>query len=247
MPDVARQERCPVASVQVRQAETRDIAQLVNLQFEVYPPSDFPPVNRWGASHLEAHHAVFPDGQLVAVIDGRVVGSATTMITTKERAETPHTFAEITGGARLLAHDPDGDALYGVDMLVSPYFRGQGVARKLYDARFALQKRLGLDGFYAGARIPGYATVADRMSAEEYIQKVAAGELSDPTLSKQLHLGFRVKGVLPRYLSDPETRNYAALICRELPPREKMESLGRAPRLPLTVGTTATSRTDRVV
>lgn len=236
-----------MASVQVRQAEISDIAQLVNLQFEVYPPSDFPPVNRWGASALEAHQAAFPQGQLVAVLDGRVVGAATTMITTKERAEKPHTFAEITGGARLLAHDPDGDALYGVDLLVSPYFRGRGVARKLYDARFALQKRLALEGLYAGARIPGYANVADRMSAEEYIEKVAAGELDDPTLSKQLHLGFRVKGVLPRYLSDPETRSYAALICRELPAREKLESLGRAPTLLVGAGRAATTSTDRVV
>lgn len=236
-----------MASVQVRQAEISDIAQLVNLQFEVYPPPDFPPINRWGASHLEAHQTAFPQGQLVAVLDGRIVGSATAMITTRERAERPHTFAEITGGARLFAHDPDGDALYGVDLLVSPYFRGRGVARKLYDARFALQKRLGLEGLYAGARIPGYAAHAARMSADEYIEKVAAGELADPTLSMQLHMGFRVKGVLPRYLPDPETKNYAALICRELPARERFGSLGRTPRLPVGVGRVVSPTPDRVL
>lgn len=232
-----------MASVQVRQAEIPDIAQLVNLQFEVYPPPEFPPVNRWGASALEAHQRVFPEGQLVAVKDGRIIGATTTMMTTRERCEKPHTFAEITGGARLRAHDPDGDALYGVDMLVSPHFRGHGVARKLYDARFALQKKLGLFGFYAGARIPGYATVADEMSVEEYVRLVVAGELSDPTLSAQLHVGFQAKGVLPRYMPDPETHNYAVLIHRELPRLDKAETLGRAPRMPLANTLTTTTST----
>lgn len=228
-----KQERCLVASVKVRQAEPGDIAQLVNLQFEVYPPPEFPPVNRWGASHLEAHHQIFPAGQLVAVLDGRIVGAATTMMTTKERCEKPHTFAEITGGARLLAHDDEGDALYGVDMLVSPFFRGQGVARQLYEARFALQRRLGLEGFYAGARIPGYAAVADEMSAEEYVRAVVAGDLEDPTLSRQLHVGFEARGVLPRYMPDPETRSFAVLIRRGLPLVDQAETLRRTPKVPL--------------
>lgn len=236
-----------MASVQVRQAEISDIAQLVNLQFEVYPPPDFPPINRWGASHLEAHQEIFPQGQLVAVIDGRIVGSSTSMITTRERAEKPHTFAEITGGARLLAHDPEGDVLYGVDLLVSPYFRGLGVAKKLYEARFLLQQRLGLDTLFAGARIPGYAPYASRMSAEEYVEKVVAGELRDPTLSMQLHLGFRVKGILPRYMPDPQTRNYAALICRELSARAKLDTFDRAPSLAVLADKAPRSTTDRVL
>jgi ribosomal protein S18 acetylase RimI-like enzyme len=206
-----------LASVKVRPAEQGDIAQLVNLQFEVYPPPDFPPVNRWGASQLEAHHEVFPEGQLVAEDEGRVVGSATTMITTRDRCERPHSFHQITGGSRLSAHDPEGDALYGVDILVSPYFRGQGVARALYDARFALQERLELPSFYAGARIPGYAPLADTMSAEQYVDEVVRGEREDPTLSAQLHLGFEPVLVLPDYMKDPETKDYAVLVRRRLP------------------------------
>lgn len=206
-----------MASVKVRPATPDDIAQLVNLQFEVYPPPRFPPVNRWGASHLEAHQALFPEGQLVAEADGRVVGAATTMVTTRDRAERPHTFSQITGGPRLSAHDPKGDSLYGVDILVSPFFRGQGVARELYDARFALQERLALESFYAGARIPGYGPVADGLSAEDYLEQVKAGEREDPTLTRQLHVGFEPLFVLPRYMADPETKNFAVLIRRRLP------------------------------
>lgn len=207
----------------VRQARPEDIAQLVNLQFEVYPPSHFPPINRWGASHLEAHQEVFPEGQLVAEIDNRIVGAATTMIGQAERFERPHTFLEAVGDAKLSAHDPKGDALYGVDICVSPFFRRRGVARALYDARFALQKRLRLSRFYAGARIPGYGALRHEMSVAQYLDEVRRGVRNDPTLSAQLKVGFEALIPLPRYLRDPETADYAVLIRRTLPEAELLQ------------------------
>jgi hypothetical protein len=51
------------------------------------------------------------------------------------------------------------------------------------------------------------------MSAEEYVSRVVRGELRDPTLSFQLHRGFRVLSVVSRYLThDPESQGYAAVI-----------------------------------
>lgn len=210
-------------SLIVRPAEPDDVGPLINLQFEVYPPPEFPPVNRWEASQIEAHMRLFPEGQPVALIDGRIVGAATTMIVPDEKASAPHTFLSIVGDSYLKNHDPEGGALYGVDILVSPFFRGRGVARALYEARFDLQRALGLEHFYAGARIPGYVEHADRMSAEEYVAKVVLGDIVDATLSKQLHLGFTVRGLLPAYLSDPETLDWAVLIdhpLREVPESE---------------------------
>jgi ribosomal protein S18 acetylase RimI-like enzyme len=206
-----------VGAVHVRQATHDDIAQLVNLQFEVYPPPAFPPINRWDAGNLESHMEVFPEGQLVAVIDERIVGAATTMIVASTRASRPHSFDAITGGNDLKAHDAAGDALYGVDLLVSPAFRGRGVARALYEARFALQRARGLPHFYMGSRIPGYGAVADELGVLEYVADVVAGRRSDDTLSVQLHFGFEVIAPMADYLPDPETANYAILVDRPLP------------------------------
>jgi hypothetical protein len=51
------------------------------------------------------------------------------------------------------------------------------------------------------------------MSADEYVSWVVRGDLRDPTLSFQLHRGFRVLSVVSRYLShDPESQGYAAVI-----------------------------------
>lgn len=200
--------------LRVRPARLNDIAQLINLQFEVYPPAHFPPINRWAASSLEAHQRVFPEGQLVVEIDDRVVGAAVTMVGDAARFEAPHTFLQAIGNTHLGAHDVGGDALYGVDICVSPLFRRRGVARALYDARFLLQQRMGLRSFYAGARIPGYGALADALDVSQYLRDVQAGRRNDPTLSAQLRVGFEVRRVLPGYLDDPETANYAVLICK---------------------------------
>lgn len=210
----------PPLVVEVRQACIDDIAQLVNLQFEVYPPSGFPPINRWNASSLEKHQRVFAPGQLVAEVDGRIVGAATTMIGRSERFEKPHRFLDVIGSTRLNAHDPLGDALYGVDICVSPFFRRRHVGRALYDARFALQAALSLPFFYAGARVPGYGALKDAMPIEQYLDEVRRGVRNDATLSVQLRLGFEAIRPLPDYLPDPETGNYAVLIRRAARGRE---------------------------
>ena len=55
------------------------------------------------------------------------------------------------------------------------------------------------------------------MSADEYIEKVIAGELYDPTLSFQLQNGFEARGAIPNYLDDPSVGNNAVLIVWENP------------------------------
>jgi hypothetical protein len=48
---------------------------------------------------------------------------------------------------------------------------------------------------------------------QAYVQRVVRGELRDPTLTFQLHRGFRVVAVVSGYLgNDPESLGYAAVI-----------------------------------
>ena len=55
------------------------------------------------------------------------------------------------------------------------------------------------------------------MSAAEYVDKVAKGELYDATLSFQLSNDFEVRGVLADYLEEPAIDNWAALIVWQNP------------------------------
>jgi len=47
------------------------------------------------------------------------------------------------------------------------------------------------------------------------VEKVAAGELYDRTLSFQIANGFEARGVLENYMEDPEVDDWASLIVWE--------------------------------
>ena len=61
-------------------------------------------------------------------------------------------------------------------------------------------------------RLFNYSEYADRMSPLEYAGKVIAGELKDPVLSFELDNGFRFIKILPNYLDDVRSLNYASFI-----------------------------------
>ncbi|MBI4912978.1 MAG: GNAT family N-acetyltransferase [Acidobacteria bacterium] len=166
---------------------------------------------------MDQHLRHFPNGQFVIQDDrGILRATSSTMRVNRERALAPHTWLEITGMGTLRTHEPGGEILYGVNIAVDPSFQGRGLGRTLYDSRFGLARSLGCTAFAAGARIPGFHRVAGWCTPEDYIRKVVAGELRDPTLSKQLALGFQVAGVLLDYAYDHETLGHAALIVKNL-------------------------------
>lgn len=199
------------ACVRIRTLD--DIEGIQDLMRRVYPPPLHGPGAIWGERNLLRHLAYFPAGQFVGEAeDGGIIGTATSMRLSLEQALAPHTWSDITGKGSLATHVPGGEAMYGVNIAVDPAWQGRRVGRALYDARLDLARRLGCKAFVAGARIPGYAAVADRLSPETYLEEVAAGKRTDPTVSKQMAVGFEVKGLLRDYAPDPETLGHAALI-----------------------------------
>lgn len=68
------------------------------------------------------------------------------------------------------------------------------------------------------------------MIAEEYVEKVVAGELDDPALNAHLEAGYAVKGVHMGCMRDHQSLNYATLI--EMPNpgyRERASGAGSSP------------------
>jgi GNAT superfamily N-acetyltransferase len=195
----------------VRLARPEDIPGLITLSRTVYGP-----VGAWLTREMRRHQEIFPEGQLVVeeLQGGRLLGMAVSLVI--DSAEWPFDapWAEVTDRGRLETHDMEaGDTLYGAGLAVDPTARGRGIARHLYAAREAMLARLGLDRIRAGARIPGYGRVADDLDPEVYVDEVRRGDRRDPTLSFQLHMGFRVLGVARDYLpQDRESRGHAAVV-----------------------------------
>jgi GNAT superfamily N-acetyltransferase len=177
----------------------------------VYPNT--PP---WSTTQLVSHLRVFPEGQFVAIETGtnQVVGMAASLIVLWDDYELSDNWRDFTDLGMFTNHDPDqGRTLYGAEVMVDPAWQGHGVGTKLYDRRRALVQRLGLLRIRAGSRLRGYHAYADRLTPEEYVRQCEAGDIRDPTLSFQLHRGFKVLKVVSGYLQyDPESLGYAAVI-----------------------------------
>ena len=60
--------------------------------------------------------------------------------------------------------------------------------------------------------IPGFADHKHEMTAAEYVEAVAAGDLFDPTLSMQIANGFEASGVISDYVDDATTDGWASFI-----------------------------------
>lgn len=210
-------------SVCVANTRREHFEQIARISREVYP-NDAP----WAPAHLQSHLEVFPEGQFVALdkVSGVVLGMAASLIVMWDDYDHLDSYNDFTDAGYFRNHDPQGRTLYGAEVMVDPGQRRRGIGSLLYDAREALAKSKELIRIRAGARLPGYAAHAAQMDVETYVRRVIRGDVDDPTLSFQLHRGFHVLAVVPRYFQhDPRSKGYAVLIewlnAAEHPPVEE--------------------------
>lgn len=197
----------PPVKVSVRHASVDDIPGIIAVARAAYPGFRIDEASYTRSYTLQLR--AFPTGQYVAVANGEVIGYTTSLIVQLDDESPWYSYAEITGNGSFSTHNPAGDTLYGADIAVHPDWQGKGVSEKLYRARKALLKRHNLKQMVAGGRIPGYAACRGRMTAQQYVDRVIAGELRDPALNAHLKAGYQVTGVHYGYLNDQESMGYA--------------------------------------
>ncbi|SDZ66829.1 Acetyltransferase (GNAT) family protein [Evansella caseinilytica] len=198
------------ANITVRSYTPDDFDKLMTIQREAFPPP-FPEALWWNKEQITAHAATFREGAMYAEADGEPAGSATSLLVHFDGEA--HTWEEVADNGYIRrSHRPDGDTLYGIDLCVRPKFRGRGIAHALYDARKQLVIDLRLKRYVAGCRIPNFHKHAGQMSVETYVDKVVDGEINDLVLSFMLRQGLVVKQIMPHYLDDDESLDYAVIV-----------------------------------
>lgn len=167
----------------------------------------FPGMKPWAREQIASQLTLFPEGQMVIEIDDAIVASASCLMLDSSSHSEWHDWKLSTDNGYIRNHDPQGDVLYGIEIMVSPAFRKMKLSRRLYDARKHVARARNLKGIMIGGRIPGYGAHAAAMSASEYVQQVIRKDLIDPVLTPQLSNGFVLKGLIPDYLpADSESR-----------------------------------------
>ena len=192
----------------IRHTRSSDIKPLLELQERVYPT-----IRPWPESTLLQQIETFPQGQIVAEVDGHLVGAASSLMILWDEWDVEHTWKEITSRGSFNTHNPEGRTLYGAEVFVQPELRGAGIGHALYRGRRQICRKLNLKRIIACGRLPGYHHHADQISALLYAQKVVWGDIFDPVLNFQLREGFDFCGTVDGYLPDDlDSLGFASLI-----------------------------------
>lgn len=198
-----------VKTIELRNLRIEDFLELESSMKEAYKKLG----SYWKRHHIEKLLEIFPEGQICIVADGKIVGSALSLIVDYKRFGDKHTYEQITGNYTFDTHDPEGDVLYGIDVFIHPAYRGLRLGRRLYDGRKELCENLNLRAIIAGGRLPNYGKYSDKLKPKEYIEEVKFKKIFDPVLTFQLSNDFHVKRILKGYLhGDKESLEYASLL-----------------------------------
>jgi len=157
----------------VKQANPKDLERILEVNNRAWGPGlestkeDF--IERFGT---------FPEGEIGAYINGRLVGLISSLIIHSDSPEdVPPSWAAVTDNGRIRnSHDPNGNTLVCFSAVVEPEARGLNIGRLLVNAQLDLARKLGLKRVYAYSRPASY---------RHYKRKFHAG-LSDDEFLKQV-------------------------------------------------------------
>ena len=198
-------------SLLVRPLTMADFDAVVRLQ-----QSGFPGMRPWTRAEFENHLRRFPEGQIGVEVEGQLVGSSSSLVLDLDEFAGAHSWNRMTAQGTIDTHDPDGDTLYGIEVVVDPAFRGMRIGRRIYDARKALARHLNLRRMMIGGRLPGFdaaATADPGLTVQAYVERVLDRHVVEPVLTFQLANGFTIKRIVTDYLpGDTESRGYAVLM-----------------------------------
>ncbi len=194
--------------LRIRHTRASDIEPLICLQQQVYPD-----MASWHAQQLLHQLELFPHGQLVAELEGELVGAASSLLILWKEWKVDHSWEQITAHGSFDTHNPQGHTLYGAEVFVDPARRGAGIGHALYQARRQICRALNLKRIIACGRLPGYCRYQQQYTPLQYVQRVIWGDIRDPVLSFQLHEGFNFCGIVKDYIpEDTESAGNASLI-----------------------------------
>lgn len=195
--------------IKIRNLEKTDYPQLKKLMDQIYQDI--------GGSWEE--HTIFkliddlPEGQICVVDHDTIIGVALSVQVDYHKFSNPHTYDDLISKKETILNNPEGDALYGLDVLIHADYRGYRLGRRLYEARKELCRQHNLRAILAGGRIPNYHEHSDEMTPDEYFEAVKTKRIYDPILTFQLSNDFQVTRLLKQYLpEDEKSEGYATLL-----------------------------------
>ena len=94
-----------INKVELRNLQMEDYAQLAQSFTRVYADKDI----FWTKAQIKKLITIFPEGQIVTVVDDKIVGCALSIIVDYDMVKGDHTYAKVTGNETFDTHNPQGN------------------------------------------------------------------------------------------------------------------------------------------
>jgi hypothetical protein len=207
-------------SIRCRNATPDDLPGILAVE------QSWPEASRAGADKFRSRLERFAEGFFVACVDGRIVATITAMPAhhDPEHLERYTDWASVTNQGFLFERrDLAGcNAIYIVSGVIDKEYRTLNIFDPMVLEEVGLAQRLGLRYVVAGAVLPGFRKYTEENGAIApwaYCCARRGSRLLDPLLAMYERIGFSVpdaRHVVAGYYPDDASRNYAALVVRDL-------------------------------
>ena len=160
----------------------------------------------------------FPDGQIVAELDGEIVGVILSLHCKYAQFSQPQRMADIYNPDLFASHSENADSLFALEILVKSTHHRKGIGKMLNAALTKTLERHNLRAFIGISRLSGYGQYQSQFGPEEYVRKVVSGELNDPSLSYNVSNGMMPTQVVPQYYpADHASAGYGTIVIQPNP------------------------------
>ena len=105
-----------INKVELRSLQLEDYTQLSQSFKRVYADKDV----FWTRKQIETLIRIFPEGQVVTLVDDRIVGCALSIIVDYDMVKGDHTYAKVTGNETFSTHNPNGNISVSYTHLTLP-------------------------------------------------------------------------------------------------------------------------------
>ena len=105
--------------IRIRNLKIEDYEQLVKLQ-----ELCFPGMHTWTKEQIESQLEIFPEGQICIELNKKIVASSSSLIIDFDLYNEADDWKKLSDSGYITNHDPDGETLYGIEIMVHPNYRG---------------------------------------------------------------------------------------------------------------------------
>ncbi len=186
-----------------------------NLVFELYQPHHYQGLKETmqecfaeldesfaDEEELDMLSALYPRGQIVCLLDGKVIGANIARVVPFEKYCKAHTQAECIDKDLFIPDFLLGDAVYGLDVFVDPQYQNLKIGKQLVEI---LVKHVFEDNFRCMmgiSRTVNFAAHIHEMDCATYAEKVRNREIYDSALSFHIRNGMEFVNVSPNFSED---------------------------------------------